>query len=485
MALKYMSKTQLINNIFLSVKNPKELPPFKEGTKILTYSLKDNICVSNTNEYTTCNSSMLSKYKSPFDSTIYEILSKQTNLKYVGKTRLDEFAMGSMGINGSLNWGPNDTLNPLFPGRVPGGSSSGAAASVSSNLVDFAIGTDTGGSVRLPAAWCSTIGFKPSYGKISRYGVIDMAQSLDTVGIISNDVDVIRDIFQLLDRYDPRDTTSLPERFRLQNDHDLETGTREWKVGVPKEIFVDLCDSLMWSEFKTVLTNLFKFIPRVSLYPVSIPSWKLSLPIYYTLCPSEVASNMARYDGIRYGSRENEDFEIGTQDGNMDNYTTLFAISRSKHLGKEVKRRIVLGNYTLSSDSYSNNYLKAQRLRMRLIDEFNKVFQLPNILKSDKESEIGERDGVDFLLVPTNLTKPPKLVDVMNSRKQGEENPIMEYINDFFTVPMSLAGLPTISIPMGKESPFSLQIVGQYGDDYNLLNFSKDIMINSNVLITS
>ena len=479
-----MNKTQLINNIFLSIKNSNERSLLKKGSQILKYSLKDNICVSDTNENTTCNSSMLSNYKSPFNATIYDILSKQTNLKYVGKTKLDEFAMGTMGINGPSNLSPNDILNPVFPDCVPGGSSSGAAASVSSNIVDFAIGTDTGGSVRLPAAWCSTMGFKPSYGKISRYGVIDMAQSLDTVGILSNDINIIKHIFQLLDKYDPKDTTSLPEKFRFKRSQDSKIETREWKIGVPKEILIDLCDPEIWSQFKTVLANLFKSVPQVSLYPVSIPSWKLSLPIYYTLCPSEVASNMARYDGIRYGSRDNNDFEVENQDGEVDNDITLFATSRSKYLGKEVKRRIVLGNYTLSSDSYKNNYLKAQRLRMRLIDEFNKIFKLPNILLSDREYKYSERDGVDFLLVPTTLTKPPKLVDVLGNKNQVEENPIMDYINDFFTVPMSLAGLPAISIPIGKESPLSLQIVGQYGDDYNLLDFSRHVIINSNVLTT-
>ncbi|KAK5963166.1 glutamyl-tRNA(Gln) amidotransferase subunit HER2 PWA37_004871 [Arxiozyma heterogenica] len=479
-----MNKAQLINNIFLSIKNNNEQSLLKKGSQILTYSLKDNICVSDTNENTTCNSFMLSNYKSPFNATIYEILSKQTNLKYIGKTRLDEFAMGSMGINDPLKLNLNDVLNPLFPDCVPGGSSSGAAASVSSNMVDFAIGTDTGGSIRLPAAWCSTMGFKPSYGKISRYGVIDMAQSLDTVGILSNDINIIKYIFRLLDKYDPKDTTSLPEKFRSKSGQDPKMNTREWKIGIPKEIFIDLCDPEVWSHFKIILANLFKSVPQVSLYPVSIPSWKLSLPIYYTLCPSEVASNMARYDGIRYGSRESDDFETQNQGGDTENDIILFASSRSKHLGKEVKRRIVLGNYTLSSDSYKNNYMKAQKLRMRLIDEFNTIFRLPNILLSNQEYENDEKDGVDFLLVPTNLTKPPKLVDILNNKNQGKENPIMDYINDFFTVPMSLAGLPTISIPMCKKSSLGLQIVGQYGDDYNLLDFSKHIIINSDVLIT-
>lgn len=477
-----MNKHQLINNIFVSVKNNIETPLklTASGQKILTYSLKDNICVADEEgARTTCNSSMLSNYKSPFNSTIYDILSKEPKFKLMGKTRLDEFAMGSMGINGP-NFNPNEILNPLFPDRVPGGSSSGAAASVSSNFVDFALGTDTGGSVRLPASWCGTMGFKPSYGKISRYGVADMAQSLDTVGVISNDIDIIHRVFQLLDQYDQRDTTSLPEHLRSKpQEQDLK---KEWKIGIPKEICIDLCDPIIWKQFEETLHKLL-LIPGVSLHPISIPSWKLSLPIYYTLCPSEVASNLARYDGIRYGSRE--DNEIEGQDSDED--ITLFALTRSKHFGKEVKGRIMLGNYTLSSESYQNNYLKAQRLRMRLINEFDSIFALPNVLTGgDKETKNQKMatDGIDLMLLPTSLTPPPKISDVVKNQtnQKEEENPVTNYINDFFTVPISLAGLPAISIPMSPKSNLGLQVVGQFGDDYNVLNFSKHVMINSNVL---
>ncbi|CAL9733854.1 glutamyl-tRNA(Gln) amidotransferase subunit A, mitochondrial [Monosporozyma servazzii] len=475
-----MNKQQLINNIFVSVKNNLETPlKSTTGQKLLTYSLKDNICVADENAKTTCNSSMLCDYKSPFNSTIYDILSKETSLKFMGKTKLDEFAMGSMGINGP-NFSPNEILNPLFPDRVPGGSSSGAAASVSSGLVDFALGTDTGGSVRLPASWCGTMGFKPSYGKISRYGVADMAQSLDTVGVISNDIDIIHDVFQLLDRYDHNDTTSLPEILRLKPQK--QELNKEWNIGIPKEICIDLCDPLIWKQFEETLHKLL-LIPGVSLHPISIPSWKLSLPIYYTLCPSEVASNLARYDGIRYGSREKNEYE----DQDNDEDITLFALTRSKHFGKEVKRRIMLGNYTLSSESYQNNYLKAQRLRMRLINEFNSLFKLPNVLMGEEEETKNPKlttKGIDMVLVPTSLTPPPKIADVVKNQtsKQREENPITNYINDFFTVPMSLAGLPTISIPMSHQSNLGIQVVGQFGDDYNVLNFAKNVMINSNVL---
>ncbi|KAG0656805.1 Trimeric GatFAB AmidoTransferase(AdT) complex subunit [Monosporozyma unispora] len=470
-----MSKQQLINKIFFSVKNNVETPLKITGQQLLTYSLKDNICVKAEDDKTTCNSSMLWEYKSPFNSTIYDILSKESNLKFIGKTRLDEFAMGSMGINGP-NFNPKDVLNPLFPDRVPGGSSSGSAASVSGGLVDFSLGTDTGGSVRLPASWCGTMGFKPSYGKISRYGVVDMAQSLDTVGVISNDIDKIYHVFKLLDQYDPKDTTSLPEELRFRPpQQDLKS---EWKIGIPREICIDLCDPIIWNKFEETLHKLLS-VPGVTLHPVSIPSLKLSLPIYYTLCPSEVASNLARYDGVRYGSREKNEFE--DQDNDTD--ITLFASTRSKHFGKEVKRRIMLGNHTLSSGSYQNNYLKAQRLRMRLIDEFNSIFQVRNVLMGKTEIKTNSDEGIDFMLVPTSLTPPPKMDDVVKSQtnKQQEENPVTNYMNDFFTVPMSLAGLPTISIPMSLKSNLGVQIVGQYGDDYKVLNFAKNVMINSNV----
>lgn len=463
---------QLIQNIFLSVKEGNLL---NKTPKKLTYSLKDNICVKGPNETTTCNSSMLSNYKSPFNSTIYEILSHQPNFTYVGKTKLDEFAMGSMGTNNQAH----PVLNPIYPDRVPGGSSSGAAASVAARIVDFALGTDTGGSVRLPAAWCGTIGFKPTYGKISRYGVIDMAQSLDTVGVISNDISIIDQVFEKLDKYDPLDLTSLPSELRSKRSKQVEPHEKQWKIGIPQEICIDICDPAIREKFKTILNRLFS-LPNVSLYPVSIPSMKISLPIYYTLCPSEVASNFARYDGIRYGLREEE------QDDDLED-VTLFASTRSKHLGKEVKRRIMLGNYTLLSGSYQNNYLKAQRLRMRLINEFDSIFRVPNILMngSKSSSTTTKPHGMDFLLVPTSLTPPPKLADVKEASKtkQQEVNPITTYMNDLYTVPMSLAGLPTITVPMTPKSPLGLQMIGQFGDDYNVLDFTKYLLSESKVLI--
>ncbi|KAH3899413.1 glutamyl-tRNA(Gln) amidotransferase subunit HER2 SCDLUD_004856 [Saccharomycodes ludwigii] len=415
-------------------------------------AIKDNIVTKDFD--TTCASEILKGYKSPFDSTVVSIL-KNNGATILGKTNLDEFGMGSAGFNSV--YGP--TLNPIYPNekRVAGGSSSGSAAAVSCDLADFSLGTDTGGSVRLPASYTHVLGFKPSYGRISRYGVVAYAQSLDTVGILAKDINILDKIFRLLDKFDQKDPTSLSNELRTKIEEKNADSEKQIKIGLVNELKQESVPDLFHDVLLDVLRKLHK--RRMSVFSVSIPSVKYSLPIYYTLAPAEAASNLSRYDGIRYGKRD-KDSDLCDD--------TLFAPTRAE-FGEEVKNRIILGNHNLCSDSFKNNYLKAQQLRVQLIDEFDSIFRSYNVLTKNKNNF---EKGVDFLICLTAMNKAPKLTDVLSKYKQSS---LKSYINDVFTVPMSLAGLPTISVPI-KNTEVSIQIVGQYGDDYKVLEMAKTIM---------
>ena len=443
-----------------------------------TCAIKDNI--STGDMPTTCASNILSNYTPPYDATIVSLL-KKAGTTIIGKTNLDEFAMGSLGIHSNV--GP--VRNPLDPTRVIGGSSSGSAAAVSSGVVDFAIGTDTGGSVRLPGAFGGIVGFKPSYGRISRFGVIAFAQSLDTVGILGKDVGIVKRVFEVLDKFDDRDPTSLSEDMRAQireirydNGNNDSVNDNPLRIGIP----VEFCQSSLNPEIKRLFIEFLarcndnnnnsssssKVGRKCEFYPVSIPSIKNSLPIYYTLVPSEAASNLARYDGIRYGTRDTLFNDITKQN-------TFFQHTRA-NFGQEVQNRIILGNYNLCAEGYRDNFIKAQKLRVELIDDFDKLFRFRNVLTG---AEPNLTDGLDLIVCPTSKDFPQRLSEVMN--KNGDtvvdnDNPLDEYINDIFTIPMSLAGLPTISIPLKEGIPCGVQIAGQYGNDKLVLQFAQGMM---------
>lgn len=411
----------------------------------LTAGIKDNIVTKDMP--TTCASKMLLDYMSPFDATCVKLL-RDAGALLIGKTNLDEFGMGSAGTHSYF--GP--VKNPLFQDEdiVAGGSSSGSAAAVAAGATDFALGTDTGGSVRLPAAYTSILGFKPSYGRISRYGVIAYAQSLDTVGILAKEFSILKKVFQVLDKYDEKDPTSLSNDLRTHL-HTLHEPKATLKIGIPKEF-------VQGSLSKEVVKPLFSFLEKLlqqghELYPVSIPSMKFSLPIYFTLSPAEAASNLARFDGIRYGTRSKK--------GDLEN-GTLFGPTRSS-FGKVVQERLILGNYNLCSEAFKDSYIKAQKLRVKLIDEFDKIFNFPNLLTGSK----GNENGLDLILALTNDARP-KSIAYYNEAKA--RSPTNEYKNDIFVTPMSLAGLPAISLPLEKQLPMGIQLVGQYGNDMTVLD---------------
>ncbi|CAI4035760.1 hypothetical protein SMKI_13G4120 [Saccharomyces mikatae IFO 1815] len=454
-SVERLSSLQSKYNIFTSINPSPYKTKNKEGkNETLTnyvVSIKDNIVTKDLP--TTCGSRILENFRSPFDATVVKLL-KQAGVHILGKTNLDEFGMGSGGIH-SIK-GP--VINPLYPQedkKIMGGSSSGAAASVACDLVDFALGTDTGGSVRLPACYGSVLGFKPSYGRLSRFGVIAYSQSLDTVGILSKEIKVLQKVFNTLDKYDKKDPTSLSVELRELIEKNKKT-KNHLKIGIVEEFNHESLPK----EFHELYFAFLKKLANLGhkIYPVSIPSVKNSLPIYYTLSPAEAASNLSRYDGIRYGYR---DSEIDIKDG------ILFAPTRSE-FGIEVKNRIILGNYNLCSDAFKNNFIKAERLRVDLVDEFDSIFEFPNVLTNFQ----GNPEGLDILLVPTSSKLPESI------KEFGEEetkSPTNSYINDVFTVPMSLAGLPSLSIPLKEKTPIALQIVGQYGDDSTVLDFVESL----------
>lgn len=406
-------------------------------------AIKDNIVTKDMP--TTCGSKILEGYMSPFDATVVSLL-KNSGVVVAGKANMDEFGMGSGGVHS--HFGP--TFNPLFNHEdkvIAGGSSSGSAAAVASGVVDFALGTDTGGSIRLPASYTSTYGFKPSYGRVSRYGVISYAQSLDTVGILANDLETVQKVFSVIDKYDSKDPTSLSDEVRESFEKNNQK-KKILRIGIPEEFNQKNIPSEFTAEFAKIIKRLMSNGHEV--YPVSVPSVKNALSIYYTLSPAEAVSNLSRYDGIRYGFRADTDLENGT----------LFTPTRST-FGSEVQNRIILGNYNLCSESFQNNYIKAQRLRVQLINDFDNVFRPRNILSSNAHNE----DGVDIMLSLTS-TSLPQDYDTFISKEN--ENPLNSYVNDIFTMPMSLCGLPTMNLPVGRA--FGIQIFSQHGNDKELLD---------------
>lgn len=408
------------------------------------FIVKDNI--STTDEPTSCGSPMLKEYVSPFNASVVKLL-EDAGLTMAGKSNLDEFGMGS-GTTFSVH-GP--TINPRYSEkRVCGGSSGGSAAAVAAELADFALGTDTGGSVRQPASYCGIVGFKPTYGRISRYGVVAYAQGFDTVGILAREVATAERVFKVLNKYDEKDITSLPQSIRDQITSN-KRDTTSLVIGVPKELLLAEISEDVTLQFEKVLTRLMDLGHTIK--PVSIPSIGKLLSAYYTLATAEAASNLSRFDGIVYGS--DSDFSSG-----MDR----IAHNRSVGFGAEVQRRIVLGNYTLSSES-GDYFLRATRVRRQLVQELNDIFIMANPLTG----EAGNPGGCDLLISPTAFGRAPLLEEF---ESDTQSNFLNGYINDVLTIPGSMAGLPSISVPC-EDKDFGVQIMGQFGDDMKVLEAAE------------
>jgi aspartyl-tRNA(Asn)/glutamyl-tRNA(Gln) amidotransferase subunit A len=375
---------------------------------IAPVAVKDIFCTEGVP--TTAGSRILDGYRPPYTATAVRQLIA-AGVPILGKTNMDEFAMGSSNENSA--YGP--VLNPWDRERVPGGSSGGSAAAVAAGLAPWAIGTDTGGSIRQPAAFCGIVGLKPTYGAISRYGMIAFASSLDQCGPLTRTVSDAALLLAILQGRDPLDSTSvgLEGGISLPDREDL-SGLR---FGVPAELARDAVDSGVRGVFERTLAKIEELGGEIA--EVSLPSAEHGISAYYVIAPAEASSNLARYDGVRYGMRAGGDGDL----------IEMYETTRSEGFGAEVKRRIMLGTYALSSGYYEAYYGQAQKVRTRISEDFKGAF-----------------DAVDFVVTPTAPSVAFKL-------GEKADDPLAMYLNDFFTVPMSLAGIPAISIPAGLAEP--------------------------------
>ncbi|RKF80901.1 Glutamyl-tRNA amidotransferase subunit A, mitochondrial [Golovinomyces cichoracearum] len=482
------AKDVFITEIYSASSEPRQQ---LEVHKLKKIAVKDNIATSN-GIATTCASKILINYQSPFEAEVLKKLGENGESVIIGKSKMDEFGMGSNSIHSM--WGPARRKSLSLRAFSPGGSSGGSAVAVADNYCDLGIGTDTGGSIRLPAAYTGIVGFKPSYGLISRWGIIPYANSLDTVGFLTWTVDENERAFRQTLGYDHRDPTSIKEKDRRRIHRNIvdvrncsgsrakaesissfsTSWLRELTIGFPLEYNTNEIDSEIISVWKLILKLLRKM--GANVVPVSLPNTKYSLPAYYVLASAEAASNLAKYDGVRYGT-----FCKGIQKPE----DTLHSETRGKSLGTEVRRRIILGSYTLSSKRMSNYFIQAQKVRRLIQRDFDRVFKIQNPLR-DKEqfdmsylreeipvsNKLGP-ETIDYIICPTAATYPPTLENVI------QEKPVDTYINDIFTVPASLAGLPTISVPVKllDNSLFAvgIQVIGQYGEDFGVLRLGNQL----------
>jgi aspartyl-tRNA(Asn)/glutamyl-tRNA(Gln) amidotransferase subunit A len=456
----------------------------------LRIAIKDNIVT--TYGTTTCASKFLEKYHSPYTATVVQRLLSHVEISKnnvpkrtgVSKTNMDEFGMGSHSTHSYF--GPVSNFAP-YSDRSAGGSSGGSAVCVAAGSQDLALGTDTGGSVRLPAAYTGIVGFKPSYGRIPRWGVIPYANSLDTVGILAQTCEWLLYSFARLDNCDQpdihRDPTSPSVETRRRFNSKIERFSQDrekmasLRIGVPVEYNIKELHPSVKSAWKKVLRTI--QLQGHMLIPVSLPSTKHALSAYYILAAAEAASNLAKYDGIRYGTRG---------EGKGGTGSVLYSETRDIGFGDEVKRRILLGSYTLSSEAINNCFIQAQKVRRLVQMDFDRVFKVPNVLRPPQQfdlSDVGEDvqledklgpAQVDLIVCPTAPTLPPLLEEVK------EQAPLDAYINDVFTVPSSLAGLPSISVPvqipkdqqLENNVPFTgIQIIGQYWDDMFVIKIGQ------------
>lgn len=380
---------------------------------------------------TTCGSKILSNFVAPYDATTVEKFNAAGAVT-LGKTNMDEFAMGSS--NETSYYGP--VKNPWDTASVPGGSSGGSAAAVAARLAPAATGTDTGGSIRQPAALTNLTGLKPSYGRVSRYGMIAFASSLDQAGPMTRTAEDAALLLNVMAGFDPRDSTSLD---RPVPDYTAVLGNdiRGLRIGLPREYFGHGLNAEVARTIEAAISELEKL--GAQTVDVDLPNSKLAVPCYYVLAPAEASSNLSRFDGVRYGYRA----------GEYDDLIDMYSKSRAEGFGAEVKRRIMIGTYALSAGYYDAYYLKAQQLRRLIAEDFTRAFET-----------------CDIILGPTSPSTAFKL-------GAKTDDPVEMYLSDIYTISVNLAGLPGMSIPAGfdgKGLPIGLQMIGKYFDEARLLN---------------
>jgi len=400
-----------------------------EGSPLtgIPLAIKDNICTKGLR--TTCASRILYNFIPPYDATVIERLKEQGAV-ILGKTNMDEFAMGSS----TENSGFKITRNPWDMRRTPGGSSGGSAAAVAARECVAALGSDTGGSIRQPAAFCGVVGLKPTYGRVSRYGLVAFASSLDQIGPLARNVRDCALLLQAISGHDPRDSTSAP--VELEDFLGcLEGEVEGLRIGVPKEYFVEGMDRDVEARIWEAAGSLEQLGLKVE--EISLPHTEYAVATYYIICTSEASSNLARYDGVKYGLRE----------GSGD-LMEMYLETRSKGFGPEVKRRIMLGTFALSAGYYDAYYRKASQVRTLIKKDFEEAFR-----------------HCDLILTPTSPTPAFRLGEKI-------DDPLQMYLSDIFTIPANLAGLPAISLPCGfsKEGlPIGMQLIGKAFDEATIL----------------
>ncbi len=399
----------------------------------LPIAIKDNICVSDMPM--TCSSRILEKFISPYDATVIRRI-KEKGALILGKTNLDEFAFGSS--TETSYFGP--TKNPWDLERVPGGSSGGSAAAVAAKEAPIALGSDTGGSIRQPASFCGVVGLKPTYGRVSRYGLTAFASSLDQIGPLSKNVKDTAFLLEIISGLDNKDSTSVDKPVENYLEA-LENDIKAIKIGFDESILEDIDEDVKVNFFETL-----KILEKLGaeIIPITLKHIKYAVPTYYIIAPAEASSNLARFDGVRYTYRAK----------NYKDLIDMYMKTRMEGFGKEVKRRCLIGTYVLSAGYYDAYYLKAQKVRRLIFEDFEKAFK-----------------NVDLIATPTSPTPAFKLGERIN-------DPIKMYLSDIFTIPANLAGLPAISVPSGfskEKLPLGFQFIGKPFDESTLLNVSYQL----------
>ena len=418
-------------------------PDFKKKLPGIPIAIKDLFCTKNIR--TTAGSKILENFVPTYESTVTQNILDEGGI-VIGKLNCDEFAMGSS--NETSYFG--NVQNPVSENLVPGGSSGGSSSALAAKLTPATIGTDTGGSIRQPASFTGTVGLKPTYGSCSRYGIVAFASSLDQAGPMTHDVKDCSLMFEIMSTYDTKDSTSVD--FKRENYlTNLNENIKGKKIGIPKEYRVDgmpkEIDELWEKGIKIIKEN------GGQIVEISLPNTNYALPTYYIVAPAEASSNLARYDGVKYGFRSKG-----------ENLIDMYEKTRSEGFGDEVKRRIMIGTYVLSSGYYDAYYLKAQKVRRLIKNDFDEAYK-----------------KVDAILTPSTPSSAFKIGEKLN-------DPVSMYLNDIFTVPINLAGLPAISIPAGHDKkgyPLGLQVIGKAFDEQSILNIAfaleKNISFKNNI----
>ena len=391
-------------------------------------AIKDNICTKGVK--TTCASRILQKFVPPYDATVVQKLAAQKHV-VLGKTNLDEFAMGGSTENSAFH----PTHNPWNTDCVPGGSSGGSAAAVAAGTAVWALGSDTGGSIRQPASFCGVVGMKPTYGRVSRYGLVAYASSLDQIGPITKDVTDCANILNIIAGRDEMDSTSIDKEVPDYT-KSLVQDVKGLKIGLPKEYFVKGMDPEVESAVKAAVKQLESLGAEV--VEISLPNTDYAISTYYLIARAEAATNLARYDGVSYGERAEDAADL----------VEMMTKTRSQYLGEEVKRRIMIGNYALSAGYYDAYYLKALKVRRLVKEDYDKAFK-----------------EVDVIICPAAPSVAYKIGEKI-------DNPLEMYLQDACTVPLNLAGLPGISVPCGynkDKMPIGMQIIGKALDEETLI----------------